>query len=254
MKALAFRAEAITKTFTTRSGQRILALQDVSFESAEDSITCLLGPTGSGKSTLLRLLAGLERPDKGHVLVGDSDPASIAGKIGYMTQEHTLLPWLRVCDNIALPLEAIGMPRAERIRSASSIAASLGLGGVEELYPHELSGGMQQRAAMGRLLAQQSQFWLLDEPFANLDERTRHELQSLLTGIIKEHGLSVIFVTHSLDEAIWLADKAIVLSAGPGKVVESFKPRIERPRDRMTQEYGDAMERIRRSLESVIGQ
>lgn len=250
----AFTCSNLGKSFVSRSGLMVEALKAVELTAVAGKITSVVGPTGSGKSTLLRLMAGLEVPDTGELSVGGTQPGGLApGAIGYLTQQHALLPWLNVLDNIALPLEINGWSRGKRTEKASAIAASLGLGGREEIYPYELSGGMQRRTALGRLLAQEAAYWLLDEPFSTLDERTRHELQELLISLVADNGLSVLFITHSVDEAVWLSDRVEVLSASPGRVVESFSPEIERPRDRMSAGYGEAMERIRKSLERVLG-
>ena len=246
-------ASGICKAFTSRSGVLVEALGGVSLMAQPGSLTCVLGPTGSGKSTLLRVIAGLEEADSGDARVEGKAPADLKGSIGYLTQQHTLLPWLRVRENIALPMRLRGARPAERQERARQIAVSLGLEDSLELYPYELSGGMQRRAAIGRLLAQDARYWLLDEPFANLDERTSHSLQQLLLGLVKEHGLTVIFVTHSVDEAAWLSDHIIVLSTGPGRIIEEFEPAIARPRRRLSEDYGSVMERIRKSLESVLG-
>jgi NitT/TauT family transport system ATP-binding protein len=201
---------------------------------------------------LLRIIAGLEEPDSGSAIVGGQPPAGLTGNIGYLTQHHTLLPWLRVRDNIALPMRLRETGRSESGARAIELAASLGLAGSVDLYPYELSGGMQRRAALGRLLAQEAGYWLLDEPFSNLDERTSHSLQELLLSLVREHRLSVVFVTHSVDEAAWIGDRIEVLSASPGTVAESFEPGLPRPRNRLSEEYGAVMERIRKSLESVL--
>jgi len=247
-------ASGLCKAFTSRSGVLVEALGGVSLRAEPGNITCVLGPTGSGKSTLLRIMAGLEEPDSGSVLVGGKSPEVITGDIGYLTQQHTLLPWLRVLENIALPMRLRGADAKERESKAREIASSLGLGDYLDLYPYELSGGMQRRAALGRLLAQEAGYWLLDEPFSNLDERTSHSLQGLLLGLVREHGLSVVFVTHSVDEAAWLGDRIAVLSAAPGVLAESFEPALIRPRRRLSEDYGDIMERIRRSFESILGE
>lgn len=250
----AFRAEGLSKSFTSRSGMEVEALADISLECAAGELTCVLGPTGSGKSTLLRILAGLDEPDKGTVEVGGVEPTSMAGHVGYLTQQHALLPWLRVRDNIALPLEFKGAAPATRRRRADEIAACLGLEGFGDLYPYELSGGMQRRAALGRLMALEAPYWLLDEPFTSLDERTQHGLQALLLDLIAEHGVSTIFVTHSVDEAVFLADNLMVLSPAPARIAESFRPGLHRPRNRLSEDYGAAMERIRKSLESALSE
>lgn len=250
--SFAFEAKGISKSFTSRSGVRVEALRDISIQSPSDSLTCVLGPTGSGKSSLMRILAGLETPDAGTAKVAGRWPSQLSGQIGYLTQHHALLPWLKVRDNIALPMRLRGASAQERSNRAAAIAESLGLAQALELYPYELSGGMQRRAALGRLLAQEASYWLMDEPFTNLDERTQHELQALLLRLADENSISVMFVTHSVDEAVWLADKIIVLTAGPGRVAESFSPGLTHPRQRLSEEYGGAMERIRKSLESVL--
>lgn len=248
----AFEVQNIDKAFTSRSGLRVEALRDVSIQSPPGSLTCVLGPTGSGKSTLMRILAGLEVPEAGTARVAGRWPTELSGQIGYLTQHHALLPWLKVRENIALPQRLRGVGAQDRSMRAATIAESLGLTQALDLYPYELSGGMQRRAALGRLLAQEAPYWLMDEPFTNLDERTQHELQELLLRLVDENNLSVMFVTHSVDEAVWLADKIVVLTARPGRVAESFAPELSYPRQRLSEEYGAAMERIRKSLESVL--
>lgn len=249
----AIEAIGICKAFTSRSGVPVEALSGISLRAEPGSLTCVLGPTGSGKSTLLRIMAGLEQPDSGEALVDGRMPSDLEGSIGYLTQQHTLLPWMRVHENIALPMRLRGIQAEERAVRTIKIAGTLGLKDSMDLFPYELSGGMQRRAALGRLLAQDAEYWLLDEPFANLDERTSHSLQQILLGLVKEHELTVIFVTHSVDEASWLSDRIIVLSSGPGRVAEEFEPEIERPRKRLSEDYGSVMERIRKSLESILG-
>lgn len=248
----AFGINSLSKSFTSRTGVTVKALENVSMDSAPGELTCVLGPTGSGKSTLLRLMAGLDTPDSGSVLIGGQASHRLRGKIGYMTQENGLLPWLTVEENVGLPLTINRMPDKARKKRVKEIADSLGLRDALKLYPYEMSGGMQRRAALGRLMALGAPYWLLDEPFTNLDERTQHGLQSLLLRLSSQLRLSVVFVTHSVDEAVWLADRVVVLSASPGRVVESFEPGLQRPRQRLSEEYGSAMERIRRSLESVL--
>ncbi|TAN45616.1 MAG: ABC transporter ATP-binding protein [Nitrospirae bacterium] len=251
-KIPAFSLTGVSKNFLSRQGVRVNALEGVSFSAEKGAITCLVGPTGSGKSTVLRLLSGLELPDSGEVLVDGAAAAHGKISIGYLTQHHTLFPWLSTSENIGLPLEIKKIHEAERSRRVARICEMLGLKDAQKLYPYELSGGMQQRSALGRLLASDSLYWLMDEPFNALDERTRHQLQALLIKLASENGVSVLFVTHSIDEAVFLADRIIVLSPNPGRVEGSFDISIKHPRNRLSPEYGKLIEEVRQSIEAVI--
>ena len=247
-----YSLDGVSKDFLSREGTAVRALERVSFASSGAGITCIVGPTGSGKSTILRILSGLERADEGLALVAGKDPAGLNGQIGYLTQRHTLFPWMRVRENIGLPLALRNVPEGEISARVTALCRQLGLAGTEHLYPYELSGGMQQRAALGRLLASESLYWLMDEPFTALDERSRHQLQRLLIDLQAQRGLSVLFVTHSIDEAVFLADRVVVLSAGPGRVVDAVDIDLQHPRDRLSLLYGTRMERIRTAIESVL--
>jgi len=249
---IAFSLRSVEKSFLSRGGTVVPALAGVSFDAPEGMITCVVGPTGSGKTTVLRVLSGLEQADSGIATIGGKDPSRLFRKIGYLTQRHTLFPWMRVCENIGLPFEIKGLPREDARTQVSGICARLGLAGSEDLYPYELSGGMQQRAALGRLLASEAWYWLMDEPFSSLDERTRHQLQMLLIDLVRERKLTVLFVTHSIDEAVFLADRIVVLSASPGHVVASLDVALPRPRNRLDPAYGACMEKVRTSIESVL--
>ncbi len=244
--------DKVSKEFTSRDGARIRALDGVSFEAARKGITCIVGPTGSGKSTILRAVAGLEQADSGSVLVDGEAPAARKDRTGYLTQRHTLFPWMRVRENIGLPLALRNGRLQESDRRVAEICALLGLAGSEDLYPYELSGGMQQRAALGRLLASDAGLWLMDEPFTALDERTRHQIQQLLVDLSASRSLTVLFVTHAIDEAVFLADRIVVLSAAPGRVVQTVDVALPRPRKRLDPAYGACMEQVRTSIESVI--
>jgi len=247
-----FSLQNVTKEYVGQEGSPVRALDSVTMEALSNRITCVVGPTGSGKTTILRVLAGLESPDSGAVL-RHGGPASGQGeRIGYLSQRHTLFPWMRIKENIAIPLEVNRLSPSERVRRVSAICGLLGLSEAENRYPYEISGGMQQRAALGRLLASEASCWLMDEPFNALDERTRHRMQELLIGLVRDRGLSILFVTHSIDEAVFLADRIIVLSAGPGRVVESFDISMPHKRDRLSLEYGQVIERVRRRIESIL--
>ncbi len=252
MIPMAFHMESVTKTFTSRSGVSIQALKGITLNGNDGEVTCLLGPTASGKSTALRIFAGLEHPDGGTVNVAGRDPGVMRGRIGYITQRHTLFPWMRAAENISLPLDLHGVPAQEASKRTGEICRTLGLSGAERLFPYELSGGMQQRTALGRLLCSEATHWLMDEPFSNLDELTQHGLQELLLALVKAHGISVLFITHSIDEALFLADRMVMLSAGPGRTVDDFRPGLQHPRDRLSPAYGHMMERIRQNMENVL--
>jgi len=245
-------AEGLSKDFRSRRGRSIKALDGVSFNAPSGGITCVVGPTGSGKSTILRIMSGLELPDSGRVQVGGRNPAEEQAELGYLTQRHTLFPWLRVKDNIALPLEIRGMGAEERREKVRAVCEAFGLTMAVDLYPYELSGGMQQRTALARLLVMDVRFWLLDEPFSALDDRTRHQLQKLLIDTVRRKDVSVLFVTHSIDEAVYLSDRIVVLSAGPGRVLDVIDPDMPHPRNRISANYGKLIEHIRRKIEYVL--
>lgn len=250
--SMAFELRSVSKEFITRNSERVSALKDVTLASATGEITCLVGPTGSGKSTALRLLAGLEEPMGGEALVAGQLPAKMRGQIGYLTQSHTLMPWMTIYDNVALAMRIKGFTEVEVYRAVQEILEGMGLGDAMRRYPHEVSGGMLQRAAIGRLIAQEARYWLMDEPFSSLDERSQHALQALVLELVKSSDRSLMFVTHSIDEAVWLADRVVVFSASPGQVVEQFEIDLPRPRARMAAAFGERMERIRQRIESVI--
>lgn len=248
----AFQFRDMAKDFTSREGDLVHAVAGVSFSADAGRITCIVGPTGSGKSTLLRIAAGLEHADKGAVTVAGRDPAEMTGHVGYLSQRHTLFPWLTLKENIGLPLSIRQKSSAVIDEHVGRICGLLGLKEAKNRYPYEVSGGMQQRAAIGRLLASEALYWLMDEPFSALDDRTLHTLQRLLLDVARKNNISVLFVTHSIDEAVFIADRIIVLSAGPGRVIESFDIDLEHPRDRLSESFGRHIEQVRRQIEKVL--
>ncbi len=192
------------------------AIAGLDLDIAAGSFVALLGPSGCGKSTLLRLVAGLDQPDAGEVSVGDrSERPSIA----YVFQDPHLMPWRRNLDNVALPLELAGVPMAERHAEAHAALEKVGLADAAERYPGELSGGMRMRASLARALITRPQILLLDEPFAALDELTRHRLDDQLRALWIELGMTVLFVTHAIGEAAYLAERAVVFSRRPARIV-----------------------------------
>jgi NitT/TauT family transport system ATP-binding protein len=226
---LDLRAEQIGVRFVSRGGS-IEALRDLSLELAPDSFTVLIGPNGCGKSTFLRVVAGLLRPDAGAVTVGGTPPRSGDGRVGLAFQQPRLIPWRSTLENVALPLELGGIAAVERRRRALDALQRVELAGAADLRPRELSGGMQQRAALARALIGDPPLLLLDEPFSALDALTRETFDAELQRIWLERPRSVLLVTHSVGEAIQLADQIAVMSAAPGRVVRTVSVDLPRPR------------------------
>ena len=206
------------------------ALQDISFQVRRGEFVCVVGPSGSGKSTLLRLIAGLLQPSDG-VIALDGEPIIRPNpRIGIVFQNSNLMPWRTVLDNVALPLELRGEVRARRHEIAREYITLVALDGFEAHYPHQLSGGMQQRAAIARTLAQNPELLLLDEPFGALDALTREYLNQELLRIWRLRKMTVVMVTHAIGEAVWLADRVLVLSQRPGVLKAAIPVTLPRPR------------------------
>jgi NitT/TauT family transport system ATP-binding protein len=212
-------------------GASVPALESIDLEIPNGQFVSVVGPSGCGKSTLLSLVAGLRTPTSGTVLCdGEPVTAPMPRKIGMIFQEANLLPWLSAVDNVAFPLKLRRVPKAERLAAARRMLELTGLAGFESRLPHQLSGGMKQRVAIARGLVQNPAVLLMDEPFASLDEQTRMVLGDELLRIWSETRKTVLFVTHSLNEAVYLADRVVVLSARPGRVVDDVLVDLPRPR------------------------
>jgi len=194
-------------------------LRGICVSLAEGEHLAVLGPSGCGKSTLLRLITGLEKPTRGRVVRRGTDITGTTGHFGFMNQQDLLLPWKRLWENAALPLLLKGVPRAEARAAVEGRLAEVGLQGFADYYPHQLSGGMRQRAAFLRTSLASRDLLLLDEPFAALDVLLRTQLQGWLAGMLEREQATLILVTHSVDEALLLADRVVVLSPAPGSVV-----------------------------------
>ncbi|MGH7414314.1 MAG: ABC transporter ATP-binding protein [Candidatus Rokuibacteriota bacterium] len=213
-------------------GASVSALDGIDLEVPDRQFVSVVGPSGCGKSTLLSLIAGLRRPSSGAVLCdGELITAPMPRKVGMIFQEANLLPWLSALDNVAFPLKLRRVPRRERLDAAARMLDLTGLAGFEDRLPHPVSGGMKQRVSIARGLVQNPAVLLMDEPFASLDEQTRMVLGDELLRIWSETRKTVLFVTHSLNEAVYLADRVIVLSARPGRVVDDVSVDLPRPRD-----------------------
>ncbi|MEZ4301220.1 MAG: ABC transporter ATP-binding protein [Polyangiaceae bacterium] len=216
----------------------VAAVDGVDLTLDEGSFTAFLGPSGCGKSTLLRMIAGLDRPSSGSIEVGGKSAGDRSVPIAFVFQDAHLLPWRDVLDNAALPLELSGVPKAARREAARAVLAEVGLADAVGRVPAELSGGMRMRVSLARALITRPRLLLLDEPFAALDELTRNRLDDRLRELWRERGTTVIFVTHSITEAAYLAERAVVLSRRPARVVEDRK--IALPAERTGALRGEA--------------
>jgi NitT/TauT family transport system ATP-binding protein len=205
-------------------------LDDVSFYVPSHGVVAVLGPNGSGKSTLLRLLAGLLVPDSGNVLIDGAPVADADQRVGLVFQEPRLLPWRTALDNVAFPLELAGVAREERTERARALLELVGLTGFARAYPQQMSGGMRQRAAIARALVRDPQILLLDEPFSALDALTRERFNAELLDIWQRTGTTIVIVTHSIPEAVFLADEVVVLTDRPGRVAARVEVPLGRPR------------------------
>ena len=220
----------VRKSFPTRSGP-LVALDGVDLDARPGEFVTLIGPSGCGKSTLFNVIAGLDEPDAGSVALGGAVGVPRLGRVAYMPQKDLLLPWRTVLDNAILPLEIRGVPRDAARREALALLPEFGLAGFERAYPATLSGGMRQRAAFLRTILAGGDLLLLDEPFGALDALTRAQLQGWLLRVWERHRRTTLFVTHDVDEAIFLADRVFVMTPRPGRVALDQPVALPRPRD-----------------------
>jgi NitT/TauT family transport system ATP-binding protein len=236
----------LSLTFPDSSGGDLDALDSASFTVQPREFVCVLGPSGSGKSTLLRILAGLLRPSSGTYTFSTRAP-----RIGMVFQLANLMPWRSVLANITLPLELQGLPAGESRRRAEELVELVGLEGFESAWPRELSGGMAQRVAIARALVHDPDILLLDEPFGSLDALTRERMWSELSRIWQARRKTVLMVTHSINEALFLADRVLVLTQRPGKIKLDLKVELPRPRPdeiRYTPQFGKLARRLKEAI------
>ncbi|MSO92684.1 MAG: ABC transporter ATP-binding protein [Rhodospirillales bacterium] len=232
------------------------ALQDVHLAVPPGRLTTFLGPSGCGKTTLLKIIAGLIEPTAGDVLVKGRRISGPGPERAFVFQDFALLPWANVLRNVAFGLELRGMPVPERHAVARTYIAEVGLAGFEESYPSQLSGGMRQRVGLARALAVDADILLMDEPFSSVDEQTRRKFQEDLLALLGHQRKTVIFVTHSIEEAVYLSDRIVLLSRRPGKVSRVIESNIDRsgsPDDiRRDRNYLDAVDEIWRTLKAYL--
>ena len=224
------RLENVRKVYRTR-GEEFLAVSDVSLDIQTGELVSLVGPSGCGKTTVLKLLAGLHGHDGGEVRIGEGDHAFDAGRdVGMVFQQSLLLKWRRILENVLLPAEILGLPSKASRERGLALLRMVGLEGSEHKYPYELSGGMQQRAAIARALIHDPKLVLMDEPFGALDALTREKMNLELLRIWAEHRKTIVFVTHSIQEAVFLGSKCAVMTAGPARMAEVFPIELPHPR------------------------
>jgi NitT/TauT family transport system ATP-binding protein len=238
--------DGVTKTYADRDGQPVRALDGIDLAVESEEFVAVLGPSGCGKSTLLNLIAGLLAPTGGAIWL-EGDVARGRTPTAMVFQEFALFPWRTVQTNVEFGLEEAGVPAAERARRAARCIALTGLDGFETRYPHQLSGGMRQRVGIARALAVEPAVLLMDEPFSALDAQTRQLMQEELLGIWERTRQTIVYVTHNIHEAVYMADRVVVLSRRPGRVLAEVKIELERPRaERMMGEaaFLTAVERI----------
>ena len=220
---------AVSKVFR-RNGRVIHALDATSMSVARGRFVSIIGPSGCGKSTLFNVIAGLAKPTAGDVICDGKSILTQPGYVGYMLQKGLLLPWRTILDNIILGMEVRDVPKKEAVERAMPLIKRYGLSGFEQHYPHELSGGMRQRASLLRTMLYDRDVVLLDEPFGALDAQTRMLMQSWLLGVWSDLQKTVLFVTHDIDEAIYLSDEIHVFTARPGRIKQKLQVNIPRPR------------------------
>ncbi|WP_374449925.1 ABC transporter ATP-binding protein [Stella sp.] len=224
------RLAGVRKVYRSR-GAEFLAVSEVTFDVEQGELVTMVGPSGCGKSTLLKILAGLHPHDAGEVRIGSrTQPFDPGRDIGMVFQQALLLKWRRIVDNVLLPAEILGLPMQAARGRARDLLAMVGLAGFEDKYPYELSGGMQQRAAIARALVHDPKLVLMDEPFGALDALTREKMNLELLRIWRESGKTILFVTHGIAEAVFLGTRTVVLTAGPARMADHIRIDLPHPR------------------------
>ncbi|MBI5251126.1 MAG: ABC transporter ATP-binding protein [Desulfomonile tiedjei] len=239
------------KTFADgKQSREIPAISSVNLRVEQGQLVSIVGPSGCGKSTLLRIISGLEKSFEGKVLLDGQEIVKPTNDVGLVFQQYALFPWRTMCENIEFGLEIMGMCKEERRAIAEKYIHLFGMQGFEDRYPCQLSGGMQQRVAIARTLIMNPKLVLMDEPFGSLDSQTRNDMQEFLMDLRRERNDTILFVTHNVDEAVFLSDRIVVLSKRPAKSLRIFELIAPHPRDRTSKESND----IRREVIGILRQ
>lgn len=246
------KVESLSKNFKNESSFQTV-LKNVSFSVREGQFVTLLGPSGCGKTTLLTIIAGFQAASGGRVLINGVQVTRPGPDRGFVFQNYALFPWMTVRENILYPMKQRRVPAKEREQRLEELLAMAQLEGKEKLYPHQLSGGMKQRTAFVRALAGRPEVLLMDEPLGAVDMQMRQSLQDDLEALWLKDKTTVVMVTHDVDEAIYLSDRVIVMSAHEGKIVEDMPVRLPRPRDRKSMEYNNHKEHLAEALRTAMG-
>jgi NitT/TauT family transport system ATP-binding protein len=247
--------QGVGKAFPTPDGSSLRVLDAISFGVNEGDFACVVGPSGSGKTTLLQIIGGLLPPTDGRIVLGDQTVTAPPKQMVVVFQQYTksLLPWRTVEGNVHFALENLPLTTAERAERVARNLAAVGLAGFEHYRPYQLSGGMQQRVAIARALAREPQILLMDEPFSSLDAMTRWGLQDLLLGLYVEYHKTIVFVTHDIEEAVYLSSKIVLLRGRPSHTVEHIQNELPYPRDQLATREDPRFLRYRRHIHERIG-
>ena len=242
---MTFEVENVSKTFVSGdSDEEVIALKDINLTIETGEFVSFVGPSGCGKTTTLRIIEGFEKPTEGSVKDDGELVTGPSNQRGFIFQNYSLFPWLNVIDNVIFGLGINGKPEKESKKRAMEYLKTVGLEDFAERYPSELSGGMKQRVAIIRSLINDSKSLLMDETFSALDIQTKHKLQNQILKICKEQKKTIVFVTHDIDEAVYLSDRIVVFSRRPGMVKKIFEIKMDHPRDRQCQEFEDLVSEV----------
>ena len=247
---MSIEVKNINKSFKSKKTNQLSVLEDINLTIDDGELVCLLGPSGCGKTTLLRLIAGLDQPTSGEIIANGEKVLKPSGDRAVIFKQYSLFPWLTVLQNVTFGLEMTNKgSKEENVAAAERYLTSVGLIDFKDSYPHELSGGMKQRVAIIRSLLNHSPILLMDEPFSALDMQNRHKLQSQLIGVWKRFENTIVFVTHDVDEAVYLADKIVIMGKNPGRIDKVIEVDMERPRKRDSEEFIALQESIVENLD-----